>query len=333
MYLSKQIEHALKKEIEKGYMGLQEDGMMHANISLSAVELMGTYLHSILKKQLYHFPTPEAYRDKIKELFGIVFNAKSTMLYDQGVGEVEPKTVFIQSDEVVSSILLTNKGFITLPFRLPELINYQKYFPYLRKIEDEMKKPLEKEEDETLILWRDIVGNEEEYEQSIVDNLYYIIRLNNYLFNREKKYLDWLFEKKPFLEMLVSTYGYNADIQLIEKIMDSREVDEHFCLNDLIWFKGAKRVCGMEEEPLYNGEFRIQHNTFKVIYNKLKGQKFHVPTQNVYLKALHRILVEQLDEEDILTKKEKEEIKSYIIDFLDDFLLDSSNLESLQNIL
>jgi len=129
--------------------------------------------------------------------------------------------------------------------------------------------------------------------------------------------------------MLVSTYGYNEDIQLVKKVIDERGVDENFYLDDLVWFKGTKRLYDIEEEPLYDGGFKIQHNTFMVIYNKLEGQKFHVPTQNVYLKALHRMLVE-LDEEELLNKKEKESLRSYLIDFLDEFLLDSSNLESLE---
>jgi len=53
-----------------------------------------------------------------------------------------------------------------------------------------------------------------------------------------------------------------------------------------------------------------------------------VPTQNVYLKALHRILVE-LNDEELLNEQEKEELKIYLMDFLSQFLLDSSHLKSL----
>jgi hypothetical protein len=329
MNLNEKIEQVIAKEIKQGYMEIEEDDMMSSYVSLEDMELMCTYLQSVLKKQFVKFPTPKEYKEKIKELFDVDFNGESTILYDQGIGEVEPKTVLVAGSEMSGSMFLSNEGFITLPLRLPEFINYQKHFPHLVKLEDEMEKQLEKEEDETLILWKEIVGDKEEYKQTIVDNLYYVIRLNNYLFNNEKKYLDWLYEQNPFLEMLVSTYGYNEDIELVEKIINERGVAENFYLDDLVWFKGSKRLYDIEEEPLYDGEFKIQHNTFMVIYNKLEGQKFHVPTQNVYLKALHRMLVE-LDEEEILNKKEKEKLTSYLIDFLDEFLLDSSNLESLE---
>jgi hypothetical protein len=329
MNLNEQIEQVIEKEIKQGYMEIEEDDMMSLEVSLEDMELMCSYLQSVLKKQFVKFPTPKEYTEKIKELFDVEFTGRSTILYDQGIGELEPKTVLVQSDESSGSMFLSNEGFITLPLRLPEFINYQKHFPHLVKLEDEMEKQLEKEEDETLILWKEIVGDKEEYKQTIVDNLYYVIRLNNYLFNNEKKYLDWLYEQNPFLEMLVSAYGYNEDIELVEKVINERGVDENFYLDDLVWFKGSKRLYDIEEEPLYDGEFKIQHNTFMVIYNKLEDQKFHVPTQNVYLKALHRMLVE-LDEEEILNKKEKEKLTSYLIDFLDEFLLDSSNLESLE---
>lgn len=325
MSLNKQIEQAIEKELKQGYEEIAEDNMMGVDVSLEDMELMCSHLQNILKQQHYKFPTIKKYKEKIKELFDVEFNGDSTILYDQGIGEVEPKTVLVQSEEVESSIFLTNKGFITLPFRLPELVNYQKHFPHLVKLENEMEKALEKEEEESLILWRDIAGSEEEHRQTVADNLYYVIRLNNYLFNNEKTHLDWLFEENLFLEMLVSTYGYNDDIELVEKVIDERGV-ENLYLDDLVWFKGSKRLHALEEEPKYDGVFKIQDNTFVVISNKLEGQKFHVPTQNTYLKELHRMLVE-LDEEELLNEKEKEALQSYIIGFLDEFLLDSSNLE------
>ena len=329
MNLNEKVKRAIEEEIKQGYEEIEEDEMMGSNISFENMELISKYLHAVFKEQLFKFPSHQEYREKIKEIFGVEFNGKLTILYDHAIGEVEPKSVWVNSDEVVSTILLTNQNFITLPFRLPEIINYQKHYPHLVKIEDEMEKKLEKEEDESLILWREMVGTQEEYHEKVVDNLYYILRLNNYLFNNEKTHLDWLFEQNPFLEILVSSYGYTKDIALVEKVIKQRGVDAYFYLDDLVWFKGAKRLYGLEEELQYDGEFKIEDNTFVVIYNKLEGQKFHVPTQNVYLKALHRMLVE-LDEEERLTQKEKEELKIYIIDFLSEFLLDSSNLKSLE---
>ena len=328
MHLNKQVEQVIEKEIKQGYMEIGEDGMMRIDVSLADMELMSVYLQDLLTKQHYKFPTYQEYKERVKELFDVEFNGGSTILYDQGIGEVEPKILLVQSGEVESSVFLTNKGFVTLPFRLPELIDYQKHFPHLVTLEDEMEIALEKEEDETLILWREIAGSEEEHKQMIVDNLYYVIRLNDYLFNNEKKYLDWLFEKNPFLEMLVSTYGYSEDIELIEKVIDARGVEDLY-LDDLVWFKGSRRLHDIEEVPRYDGAFKIHHNTFVVIRHKLDGQKFHVPTQNVYLKALHRLL-KKSDEEEVLNEQETEELKSYVIDFLDEFLLNSSNLESLK---
>ena len=305
MSLNNQIEQALEKELKQGYMKIEEDDRMSVDVSLEDMEFVCTYLQNILKQQHYKFPTIKKYKEKIKELFNVDFNGDSTILYDQGIGEIKPKTLLVQSEEVESSVFLTNKGFVTLPFRLPELVNYQRHFPHLIKLEDEMEKALEKEEDESLILWREIAGDKEEHRQTVIDNLYYVIRLNNYLFNNEKKHLDWLFEKNPFLEMLVSTYGYNDDIELVKKVIDERGV-ENLYLDDLVWFKGTTKLYDLEEEPHYDGAFKIQHNTFMTIYNKLEGQKFHVPTQNVYLKELHRMLV-ALDEKEILNEKEKRE--------------------------
>jgi len=328
MNLNEKLKETLEEEIKEGYQNIEEDELMSSEVSLEDMELMSRHLQTQLKKESFEFPTQERYKKRLNQLFGIEFNGESTILYDQAIGEVEPQTVFMDSYEISTSIFLTNQNFITPPFRLPEIINYQKDYPYLITIEEEMTKELEIEKNETLILWRDMVGDKEEHQESIDNNIEYILKLNNYLFNGEKTHLNWLFEQNPFLEMLVSSYGYNDDIELVEKVINQRGVDENFYLDDLIWYKGAKKLYNLEEEPIYNGEFKIEDNTFIVIYNKLKGQKFHVPTQNVYLKALHRILVE-LAEEETLNQKEKEELKFYLVDFLSEFLLDSSNLESL----
>jgi len=43
-----------------------------------------------------------AIEEKIKELFGIEFHGQTTILYDKGIGEVEPKNVFVDSEEVIN---------------------------------------------------------------------------------------------------------------------------------------------------------------------------------------------------------------------------------------
>ena len=192
MNLNEKLEQVIEKEIQQGYMKIEEDDMISSSVSLEDMELMSFYLKDVLENQLVRFPTSKEYKEKIKELFDVEFDGKSTILYDQGIGEVEPKTILVRSNEVESPIFLSNEGFIVPLFRLPELINYQKHFPHLVKLEDEMEKMLEKEYNETLLLWKEILGDKEEYKQTIVDNLYYVIRLNNYLFNNEKTHRDWL---------------------------------------------------------------------------------------------------------------------------------------------
>ena len=93
--------------------------MMSSYVSLEDMELMCTYLQSVLKKQFFKFPTSKEYKSKIKELFDVEFDGKSTILYDQGIGEIDPKTVLVAGSEMSGSIFLSNEGFITLPLRLP----------------------------------------------------------------------------------------------------------------------------------------------------------------------------------------------------------------------
>ena len=104
MSLNKQIEQAIEKELKQGYMEIEEDNMMSVDVSLEDMELMSAYLQDVLTKQHYKFPTHQEYKEKIKELFDVEFNGDSTILYEQGIGEVEPKTVLVGSSEMSSSI-------------------------------------------------------------------------------------------------------------------------------------------------------------------------------------------------------------------------------------
>jgi len=47
--------------------------------------------------------------------------------------------------------------------------------------EDEMKKALEQEDDETLILWKEMGRTKEEHNEKIVANLHLVMRFTNYL--------------------------------------------------------------------------------------------------------------------------------------------------------
>jgi len=327
MTLDEAIEKNLKKEIQQGYLDLGNEDEFSVEVSRESINTVTTYLYYHLKKNFIKVTSNEEYALKIKEIFGIDFQRKDILMYENSIGEVYPKKFLILSESEGASVLLSSKNLIMPPFRLPEIINYQRLYPKLVKEENELEG--KQSGDNEQILWKEMLGNSEEYQKSINDNIDYVINLNKYLFSDDKTHLSWLMEQNSFLETLVSVYGYDQDIELVEKVLDLRGVDEEFYLDDLIWHKKSKRLYGSEEEPKYDGEFKILGNTLQVIYNKLEEQKFHVPTQNVYLKALHRMLVE-IEDEEVLNEKEKERVRDVLLEFLSEFILNVMNLESLE---
>jgi len=349
MILDKKIEEEIINEIQNGYAKLTIDNheeeldniekehdseydeqnfTFNKGISYKHLKLVIDYVEVCLKYYKYDFLIEEDYKKRIRESFSFEFNSEIILFYNNGIGIKLEENNWIELEDDSDILVVSNKGFIFPIYRLPELLNYKKLYPQVARDEDEFQIELNKNNDQSIILWKDITGDIGEHQESIRTIIKLIVELNEYLFNDKKQNFSFLSSKQNILERFFLLNGYNEDIQIIEKIFFDREQAGHIYLDDLIYYKGVSKLASLEEEPIYDGVFKIHDNTFSIIYNKLEGQIFHVPTENIYLKKLHRIL-NNLDKEDKLSKEEKKTLNCYIIEFLDIFILDINNIESL----
>jgi hypothetical protein len=348
MTLDKKVEEEIINEIQNGYAKLtideseelsniekehdfeydQQNFSLKKGISYKHLKLVVAYVEVFLKYYKYDFLIEEDYKKRIKELFSFGLTNEIILYYKNGIGIKFEKNSWIELEEDTDILVISNKGFIFPIYRLPELLNYKKLYPRLARDEDEFQIELNKNNNESIILWKDITGDIREHQENITTIITLIVKLNEYLFNNKKQNFSFLCSKQNILERFFLVYGYNEDIQIIEKIFFDREEDKHIYIDDLIYYKGVSKLASLEEEPIYDGVFKIHDNTFSIIYNKLEGQVFHVPTENIYLKKLHLVLG-NLKKEDRLSKEEKKKLSCYIIEFFDIFILDIKNIESL----
>ena len=319
MNLSEGIFKRLEEEIKEGYLRMEDDEIVHAEISAEAMALTSVYLKSILEKESFVFLSEEAYQKKIHTIFTSAFSGQATILYANGVGEVAPKHLYAHTDPYAPTVYLSSQCFIGFTWRLVELCNYQKHCPTIADTENQIQAAQDPAEETNLILWKEELGSAEAYQQRITTNLRYVVALNKYLLNDEQIYLDWLYVQNPFLQNLVSEYGYTQDINLLAKVLESRSDKKQIYLDDLLWHKGAKKLYSLTETATYDGVFRMHENTFVCIAQKIGDARFYVSTQNLYLRALERYLA-KIPNQSALTQAQQETLRTYIVSFLQRFI-------------
>lgn len=134
---------------------------------------------------------------------------------------------------------------IISPLFLPEIIDYQKLFPEIAKIEDDVKTTITTEEETIQIVrWKDIRDIEEQRKRNI-DLLLY---RNKYLFNDDKASLEWLLKNdKIFLEQMIRVFGFDTEYRINRMVL--KEIDSQYrnkqpsnieILNDLFVYKDCQ---------------------------------------------------------------------------------------------
>ena len=202
---------------------------------------------------------------------------------------------------IFMKIFLKNRGFISSVYRLPEIINYQTDYPYINKIESQIKTTYSVKESKEpchITLWRDVYKKEE-----ILFNIESTVKLNKYLFNNDKTQLDWLFENEQlFLIHLVTTSGYMQDKKLLDLVLKHYMKHDKSSLNELLWRYNIKN------------KLVINSEIFELISTKIGDKKVDKASENRYLKEIQKYL-NDIDNFDG-TEEEKQRVKKYLTDFI-----------------
>jgi hypothetical protein len=215
-------------------------------------------LYEELKRQNYKFPSQKEFESKIYQIFGLKLNPNSNVVsctYIYPLDSPNPAREECFENKIAidwlsadSTVISKNKRFITVLYRFPEIVNYQKKYPHILKMEKKLKKfePCELGDglDNKINRWKDI----HQYGKIVQKNLDNFVNLNNYLFNDDKSKIPQVFNNNGyFFSSLVSQYGYTKDKDLLnwynKEFKSNIKVGEKLKLNrDGEWFHRDEKV-------------------------------------------------------------------------------------------
>ncbi|QII71809.1 hypothetical protein [Apibacter sp. B2966] len=271
----------------------------------------------ILKEKLeisgFRFLNNEDFNSRIKVLFGRIINSNSDLkyLYLSPIDKCERVINFYRNKNTASANLpsyyiIKNINFITDLYALPELINYQKEYPNLAKIEDSIKIHIVKDGNNVkLNLWK----NEKDLAKRRFINQQLLISRNKYLFNDDKSQFPWLvMHDEFFMRSLVTEFGYtedkkllkwvieNTDLPLFSKFAETKHLKE---LGKLLWTKDC------------NGEIRVHQNTLDLL------KELSTPHDDLYIMYVAEYLSNYMAsfaiKEENLTIEQKAKIAAYLL--------------------
>ncbi|QYN51801.1 MULTISPECIES: hypothetical protein [Apibacter] len=309
------VENILKDQLESGSSGLYEETADGETYNYKNKDLEVTI--PILKEKLeisgFRFLNNEDFNSRIKVLFGRIINSNSDSkyLYLSPIDKCERVINFYRNKNTASANLpsyyiIKNINFITDLYALPELINYQKEYPNLAKIEDSIKIHIVKDGNNVkLNLWK----NEKDLAKRRFINQQLLISRNKYLFNDDKSQFPWLvMHDEFFMRSLVTEFGYtedkkllkwvieNTDLPLFSKFAETKHLKE---LGKLLWTKDC------------NGEIRVHQNTLDLL------KELSTPHDDLYIlyvaEYLSNYMASFAIKEENLTIEQKAKIAAYLL--------------------
>lgn len=229
-------EKILENQLSKGSTGLYENSFDIETYSYTNNDLDYSilFLDKILKKNSFSKIDEQNFNDRIYKIFGRLIDpasSKSTLCIN--FEEKCSKTMnFYRNDNSIDIkpyliYIIKKHNFITELYAIPEIIDYQKEFPYLIDFENNIPSEIRTKENDkvTITKWKDM----SDLSQKRQKNIQTLINRNKYLFNDNKASLVWLkFNDEYFLESLVKVFGYVQDKDLLKWVLDRNLNDDEF---------------------------------------------------------------------------------------------------------
>lgn len=147
-----------------------------------------------------------------------------------------------------------NRKIISKFYYIPELIDYQKNYPKISKIENQISSHYTiDEESYTIELWKDLASRNDDYNLSKQRhfNQQLILSLNKYLFNDDPSQLAWLINNAEyFMESLVTTFGYTEDKKLLNWVMEKNYNQAEYFIKNYVFVKNCQNKLEIREDIL-----------------------------------------------------------------------------------
>lgn len=269
---NKMIKNVLEKQLKQGANTyIDEPGVEIPKKAFDLDELNVSMLlvDSLVKSAGYKTPTQSEFNEKIKLKLNRIIdnNSEKQYLYINFLDKCDRNFIYFPSNGIehygiyIDKVRKIVSGF----YYIPELIDYQKYYPEVSKIENKVSLHYTVDEDSyTIELWKDLASRTDEYNLSKKRrfNQQLVIARNKYLFNDDKSQFPWLITNdENFMKFLVTDFGYTKDKKLLKWAFEKekfRHVD--YPSNDMMESYGKflwTKQC--------NGDIKLHPNTLELI--------------------------------------------------------------------
>ncbi|KIX20320.1 hypothetical protein SY27_14460 [Flavobacterium sp. 316] len=271
---------------------------------------------NIITKELenngYKTITNTEFNEKIKKIFGRIIdnNTQTKFLSVDFFDKCNRNPIYSRLEIFNNIFIIKEKCFITKLYAIPELIDYQKKYPDLKKIEDEIIYRNEPDLGNQIIIphWKDI----SDLDQQRKKNIQTLVARNMYLFNDSKAHFKWLILNDAyFLESLVTKFGYYDDVKLLNWVIEGNvkfDDDNPEALDQLFWNKKC------------DGTVKLNLEIFPVL------KEIITPKDVNYLEALKMYVMYLLDEEkrNELSLKDRAKLLAHLVYFGEQYRYDSN---------
>lgn len=170
----------------------------------------------------------ENFKSRIKEVFKVEIHRKEIIhLYLLKSYRLTKENPYVQDDDLytidegISDFVFHLDGnhfILSKTIHLPNLIDYQKIYPDIARVEERIPTKIDLGGDELSILhrWKDL-----DLKQTRELNIKDLYHKNAFLFNRNNASLTWLLlNNKPFLTGLLRTFGYDKEHRINQLVLE-----------------------------------------------------------------------------------------------------------------
>lgn len=272
-------------------------------------------IDTLLKNNGYKKVSNEIFSKKIKAIFNRTIDQASDIPYlkiDTYSDNVCDKKIKYYPLSVDAQYLYVAKlyNFVTYFYPLPEIMDYQKLYPQVKKSEE--KDIIIDDKIENIKVrasqWKDHSDLTEQRKK----NIQTVVARNMYLFNDSHAYFKWLIlNDENFMSSLVTTFGYCDDKELLKWVAENTKFDSTNPqdLDKLFWNKKC------------DGTVKINLNFFPVL------KEIITPKDVKYFEALKTYtmyLLEEKSKRNELSLQNRAKLLAYLVYFGEQYRYDNN---------
>ncbi|MFV0303947.1 MAG: hypothetical protein ACK5IC_00510, partial [Moheibacter sp.] len=209
--IDNKLKNIIELELSKGFSTSNSQGESpNFEIDEDYFNLTIPILKDSLRKNNYTF-NKNSFETQINKIFGerktnnIV---EHISFYDKCKKDESPYMTW-EGGDLYNYHILNNEYFVTQTYHIPQILDYQKEYPNIAKIEDTIKirypDDFDINEEIEITRWKDIPDLDKQRKF----NIQLLVNRNLYLFNDDKSRLPWLLKNDEyFMRSLVLTFGW-----------------------------------------------------------------------------------------------------------------------------